>query len=136
MASLELASQPAPWPLESFEREQGLAWSRTWLVEDPSTGQLLAFLVFWIVHDEVHILNVAVDPAARRRGIARAVLRHFVAICRQKRVSFVTLEVRAGNEAARGLYAALGFRRIGRRKNYYADNGEDGVVMGLNIEES
>ncbi|MFR3479321.1 MAG: tRNA (adenosine(37)-N6)-threonylcarbamoyltransferase complex transferase subunit TsaD [Eggerthella lenta] len=82
----------------------------------------------WIVDGQVQILKVGVDPAMRRRGIARELLAHVAADARDLGASRCSLEVRAGNVGAQELYAALGFRSLGVRPRYYSD-GEDVVIM-------
>ena len=82
----------------------------------------------WIVDGQVQILKVGVDPAMRRRGIARELLAHVAADARDLGASRCLLEVRAGNVGAQELYAALGFRSLGVRPRYYSD-GEDAVIM-------
>ena len=82
----------------------------------------------WIVDGQVQILKVGVDPAMRRRGIARELLAHVAADARDLGASRCSLEVRAGNVGAQELYAALGFRSLGARPRYYSD-GEDAVIM-------
>lgn len=81
----------------------------------------------WIVDGQVQILKVGVDPAMRRRGIARELLAHVAADARDLGASRCSLEVRAGNVGAQELYAALGFRSLGVRPRYYSD-GEDAVI--------
>ena len=82
----------------------------------------------WIVDGQVQILKVGVDPAMRRRGIARELLAHVAADARDLGASRCSLEVRAGNVGAQELYAPLGFRSLGVRPRYYSD-GEDAVIM-------
>lgn len=82
----------------------------------------------WIVDGQVQILKVGVDPAMRRRGMARELLAHVAADARDLGASRCSLEVRAGNVGAQELYAALGFRSLGVRPRYYSD-GEDAVIM-------
>lgn len=82
----------------------------------------------WIVDGQVQILKVGVDPAMRRRGIARELLAHVAADARDLGASRCSLEVRAGNVGAQELYSALGFRSLGVRPRYYSD-GEDTVIM-------
>lgn len=88
-------------------------------------GQILGHLVFHDVFDnEYELLYIEVDAAARRQGIARAL----IAALPEGRIF---LEVRESNTAARELYASAGFLEIGRRKLYYRDPAEDGIVMEL-----
>lgn len=134
LLAIENASQPAPWTRHVFEKELQLDFSRTWVVQDLATQTLVAFLTFWIVHDEIHVLNICVAPQARRKGIARTILSELHAMARERKASLVSLEVRASNDAARRLYDSMGFIPIGRREHYYADNGEDAVILALLLE--
>ena len=137
LVEVELLSQAAPWSHRVFEKELALDFSRLWLVpwdEPAAVDRVAAYLVFWLVHDEVHVLNVVVHPGARRRGLARSLMTELVARASQQRASLISLEVRVSNTAARGLYDALGFVQIGRRPQYYADNGEDADVLALLLD--
>jgi ribosomal-protein-alanine acetyltransferase len=87
---------------------------------------VLGFLVTrQTAQDEHEILNLAVDPSARRQGVARALLSNFLE--RAKGAAF--LEVRASNSAALALYRAAGFTMAGERKGYYHNPQENGIVM-------
>jgi ribosomal-protein-alanine N-acetyltransferase len=74
-----------------------------------------------------HVMNVAVDPDLRRRGIATALLERLLE--RVSPESQLTLEVRRSNDGAIALYERFGFRSAGVRRRYYQDNGEDAIVM-------
>ena len=128
---VEGLSYPIPWDRSVFERELRNSWSRVQLVVEEASGRPLAHAVYWIVHDELHLLNLAVHPEARGRGLARVLMEHLMEVCAQERLQVATLEVRVGNVAAIGLYRAFGFTQIGLRKGYYADNREDAMIMGL-----
>lgn len=78
---------------------------------------------------EGHITNVAVHPDYRRRHIGEAIVSALLAEAETAGVFAETLEVRAMNSAAQGLYAKFGFKAAGIRKGYYEDNGEDAVIM-------
>jgi ribosomal-protein-alanine N-acetyltransferase len=124
-----------PWSADLFRREMEHDWSTILVAEEPWEGghRLLGFIIFWLVHDEIHILNVATDPAQRRRGAAKALLRACLAQGREKGGRMATLEVRRSNKPAIDLYASFGFRNVGIRPNYYADEGEDAIVMNLDL---
>jgi [ribosomal protein S18]-alanine N-acetyltransferase len=77
----------------------------------------------------VHVLNVAVEPAHRRRGIASVLLNECERRAHQNSAALITLEVRRSNTAALELYRQFGFRAVGIRPNYYVDEGEDAIVM-------
>ncbi len=92
-------------------------------------GETLGFLVIRpVAADEYEVLNLAVDPSARRRGTARRLLEHALA----QRHGAWFLEVRESNSGAIEFYAALGFQRAGRRANYYRDPPEAAIVMKFN----
>lgn len=93
-----------------------------------------AWLEYRVVADEAELIEIAVAPRARRRGLARRLVEHLVTNARHQRVGAVHLEVRADNTAARALYTACGFVEAGRRRRYYAD-GEDAVICSLTLED-
>ncbi len=101
--------------------------------QDPSG--LCGFLMAWLVADEVHITNMAVDPEFRARGVAGTLLRHLLIASAAEGAVWCALEVRRSNQPARSLYGKHGFRTIGRRRRYYPD-GEDALVMGLELGDS
>lgn len=90
---------------------------------------IIGFGGMWIILDEMSINRLAVAPAYRRLGVGEAILLHMIseAVCCGARSA--TLEVRATNEAAIALYSKLGFDTEGLRKGYYADSGEDALIM-------
>lgn len=103
-----------------------------WVVGLCEGGEVIAALLAWQVVDELQIMQVVVDPRARRRGLGRALVLHAVRRARAAGAITATLEVRASNAAAIGLYTALGFAADGLRKRYYADE-EDAVLMRLDL---
>lgn len=136
VVEVERAAFRNPWSPELIRRELQHDWSTILLAEEPGPDGrpvLLGLCIFWLVHDEVHILNVATDPAHQRRGVARALMEETLARGRTRRCSLATLEVRRSNEPAIALYRRFGFRPVGVRPNYYADEGEDAVVMVLDL---
>jgi ribosomal-protein-alanine N-acetyltransferase len=120
-----------PWSKELLERELAHAWSTVLLavVDGPRGEATIGFIVFWLVHDEVHVLNIATAREERRRGVGRALMEEAVAAGRRRGATLATLEVRRSNEAAIALYRALGYRQAGIRPNYYAEEKEDAIVM-------
>ncbi|HET6410695.1 MAG TPA: ribosomal protein S18-alanine N-acetyltransferase [Anaeromyxobacter sp.] len=124
-----------PWSRELLERELSHAWSTVLLaVEDRPSGEaVVGFIVYWLVHDEVHVLNIATAREERRRGIGRALMDEAAQAGRRRGASLSTLEVRRSNQAALELYRALGYRQAGIRPNYYAEEGEDAIVMVLDL---
>ena len=128
---LERAAFKHPWSTELFARELEHDWSTVLVAEE--AGRIVGFVIFWLVHDEIHILNVATDPAQRGRGIARALLDACIAQGRRRGARLATLEVRRSNDPALRLYDRYGFRRVGVRPKYYEDEGEDAIVMLMDL---
>ncbi len=132
---LERLAFKHPWSAELFQRELQHDWSTILLAlpaaaADPTVH---GFIIFWLVHDELHVLNVAAHPDHRRQGIARRLLLEAFAQGRGRGARLATLEVRRTNFAALALYRELGFRQVGIRPNYYTDEGEDAVLMNLDL---
>ncbi|MGN0342323.1 MAG: ribosomal protein S18-alanine N-acetyltransferase [Roseburia sp.] len=91
----------------------------------------IGYCGIYLAADEGEITNVAVDPAYRRKGVARALLQQLLQQAKERGASHIVLEVRASNEAARALYEKLGFTACGVRKNFYQKPVEDAWVMAL-----
>jgi [ribosomal protein S18]-alanine N-acetyltransferase len=123
------ASFPSPWTRAMMVEELERPVANVWVLRPGPGADPAAFVDFWHVADEIHVLNVATWPAARRLGHARCLLEAVLSYGRERGVRTVSLELRRGNAAARHLYASLGFEALGIRPRYYADNGEDAVVM-------
>lgn len=124
---------PAPWSEGMFRQEVEEKWlSRSFV--GSVDGEVVAYVVAWVMRDEVHILNLGVDPAYQRRGYARKLLNHMIDVARTARCRLITLEVRVSNTPARILYHSMGFAPVGIRRRYYHDNNEDAIVMTLRLE--
>jgi [ribosomal protein S18]-alanine N-acetyltransferase len=91
------------------------------LQQDPP---LLAIGCAWTILDEAHIILMAVHPQYRRQGFGAGMLLRLLNTAHHRGMKYATLEVRASNQAAIALYTQLGFTSVGKRPNYYADNGE------------
>lgn len=127
--AIERASFASPWTEKMFADELKNEWSNVWVAEAGEPRRVVAFTVFWVACDEIHVLNVAVAPEERRRGHARLLLRSILAFGEHRRMSHVVLEVRPSNLGAQRLYQSLDFRPVGVRPRYYQDNGEDAILM-------
>lgn len=133
VTEIERLSFPSPWARQAFADELARPWARLEILRDSDGGHVVAFCNYWLVADELHILNVAVHPDARRRGYAACLLRHILAVASDRHVRSLSLEVRVSNLAACALYRKFGFREVGLRPRYYADNGEDARLMDLEL---
>jgi ribosomal-protein-alanine N-acetyltransferase len=131
---IEAAGFLHPWSEALLRAELGHAWSNLVAAVEPGGEGLLGYIIFWLVHDEVHVLNVATDPAARRRGVGRALMEQAVAVGRLRGARLSTLEVRRSNAPAIALYRSLGYRQVGIRPRYYAEENEDAMVMTLEFD--
>lgn len=98
--------------------------------------ELAAYCSFHQAAGEMEILNIAVAPALRRRGLARRLFGLVLQICRNLGIEQGYLEVRRSNAAAIALYESFGFAAVGVRKGYYPDNGEDAVLMRLDLADA
>ncbi|MFC2050298.1 ribosomal protein S18-alanine N-acetyltransferase [Chloroflexota bacterium] len=84
---------------------------------------------FWVMVDEAHITTLAVRDSYRRRGVGERLLIEIIEMAVQFNVNVVTLEVRVSNKQAHELYEKYGFQKVGLRRAYYTDNGEDALLM-------
>jgi [ribosomal protein S18]-alanine N-acetyltransferase len=123
--AVERRSFPTPWSLAMFVLE--LSKPSDVCLAALEGRRLLAYVICARYADVWHIMNIAVDPAARRRGIASALLEALFERAGQE--ESYTLEVRPSNGGAIALYERFGFRSAGTRRRYYRDTGEDAVIM-------
>ncbi|MCA9518348.1 MAG: ribosomal protein S18-alanine N-acetyltransferase [Myxococcales bacterium] len=130
--AIERQSFDDPWPAEVFRAELRHSWSHCHVLRGEAAA-VVGYVVFWAVADEVHLLNVAVDPKVRHQHLGRKLVDYLSAFAAEHEARFVTLEVRRSNTAAIALYESAGFRSVGVRPRYYANNDEDAVVMLLDL---
>ena len=126
-AALERACFSHPWTEKALAEDLDNELL-TLLAAVGEDGTLLGYGEVRTVLDEGTLERIAVAPQFRRHGAAEALLRRFLDDGRGK-LAFLTLEVRAGNAPAIGLYEKLGFEVVGRRRNYYREEGEDALLM-------
>ena len=124
--TIERRSFPTPWSLAMFVLE--LSKSSGVCLAAMRGEALVGYLICSRYDTVWHIMNVAVDPAHRRAGIATALIEGLIERIDDPHARY-TLEVRESNTAAIALYERYGFRAAGRRRRYYQDNGEDAVIM-------
>ena len=122
-----------PWSETSFREALDSPWSFG-LVAHTGKGTA-GYLIAREVAGTAEVLNLAVSPEARRRGVARALLRAALTFLRRRRVEEVYLEVRESNRSAQALYEGLGFRPVGQRAAYYRNPKEDALVLWLELEQ-
>ena len=125
---IERRSFTAPWSRRVFLEELEREWAHLDVVRERGGG-IVAFCNHWLVRDEVHVLNLATHPEARRQGHAARLMRHVVEFARAHKCRYVTLEVRRSNTAALRLYERLGFRVTAMRPHYYTKPEEDALIL-------
>lgn len=127
VAELERKCFSDPWSERSVAAE----------LENPLSLWLVALLGRTVVGyvgsqsvmEQADMMNIAVNPDYRRRGIAESLIERLVAELNDKQVSSLTLEVRASNAPAIALYRKLGFSQVGKRPNYYRNPREDALIL-------
>jgi len=130
--AIERRAFATPWSLAMFVLE--LSKPSSVCLAALSERRIAGYLVCSRYADVWHLMNIAVDPASRRRGIARALLEALLQ--RAGREERYTLEVRPSNTPAIALYEQFGFRSAGVRPRYYQDTGEDALIMWRATESS
>jgi [ribosomal protein S18]-alanine N-acetyltransferase len=125
--AIEQRAYPTPWSRSMFASE--LAKPTSICLGAFEGADLLGYVVNSRYVDAWHVMNVAVDPDRRRRGIATTLLERLFELTRDDERRGYTLEVRISNEDAIHLYEKLGFEPRGIRRGYYTDNKEDALIM-------
>ena len=138
VSALEAESHPAPWTIENFRDALAAGYST---IVGEADDAIVAYGVLMIGPGEAQVLNLTVAPAARRRGLARALLRRFLDDALRFGAEQCFLEVRLSNTAAIALYRAEGFVAVARRAGYYppakgADGREDALVLRRGVRLS
>ena len=139
--AIEEESFSEPWTRGMFEAELlgnpfGRLLGAFCHSEMPPAKRLLGYICYWVVFDELRLMNLAVRPDHRRQGIASHLVRHAVEEGITQGTIRALLEVRAGNRLAQKLYQTLGFQQYGRRRSYYTNPDEDAILMQLQLAEN
>lgn len=136
--ALEQACFSEPWTRKMFLGEiRGNAFATNLVLRAGDAGYgdgvpggaLLGYVMFWVVFEELHLMNLAVRPEARRQGLGTRLIRHALAVGVARGATTALLEVRASNAAAIAMYQQLGFIKKDVRRGYYENPREDAVIM-------
>jgi ribosomal-protein-alanine N-acetyltransferase len=130
--AIERDSFVSPWTAENFRYE--ILRNRhavNYVME--RDGRLLGYACVWFIGREMKINNIAIDRAERRAGLGERLLRGLLRRAAELGCLKAELEVRVSNRAARSLYRKLGFREVGRRRNYYQREREDALLLATEI---
>jgi len=133
VAAIEQACFPRPWSRKLFAAEIKHRHALPLVALTLPAGLVAGYLCLWLVAGEAQVQNLAVNPAFRRRGVGRLLLLSGLREAARRGCTEATLEVRPSNLAARRLYSSLGFGLQGRRPRYYAPEGEDALLMSLDL---
>lgn len=132
--SIDTQSFPAPWTQEIYEQEllkNDFAHYFVLVHED----EIIGYVGIWIVFDDAQITNIAVAPRYRGKGIGEKLFGFALTYAFQRGAQKLSLEVRPSNHVAKNMYKKFGLQEGGIRKNYYPDNGEDAIVMWVDLTE-
>lgn len=125
---IENLSFAIPWSRKSITDELTVNKFATYFCAVVD-GKIAGYAGIWHICDEGHITNIAVHPDYRQNGVGSVLLEQLLEYARKENIVGLTLEVRKSNFSAQGLYRKFGFEDAGCRKGYYADNGEDAIIM-------
>jgi len=130
--SIEQASFKNPWSRISFLNELSNKYSHNFVLKLENsfeTYQIIAYLCFRLITDEIHILKIAVNPEQRSKGMAFKFLNHCLGTFCEQKIKSAILEVRQSNTAGIALYEKIGFGIEAQIPNYYSDTHEDVILM-------
>lgn len=128
IVEIEKEAFTTPWSKEAFTteiNENNLAYYVVAEVE----GKAVAYGGIWLILNEGHITNIAVKEEYKGNGIGNKIVEGLIYHCIKLGIDNMTLEVRRSNQVAINLYEKYGFLDYGVRPNYYADDGEDAIIM-------
>ena len=128
VTEIEKATFVIPWSRDSFLREMEKNAAARYLVIEKQ-GRIIGYAGAWVILDESHITNIAILESERGKGYGKALTEALMQYISNLGAAYATLEVRVSNTVAQKLYASLGFVKVGKRKRYYEDNGEDAWLM-------
>ncbi len=134
---IEKLSFPHPWHESTFKGEiQHRPISFPQVIVHKTLHQVIGYVIFWLIGEDVQINNIAVHPDFRRLGIGEQVLRQVIEQVTFRGARLISLEVRPSNTAALSLYKKLGFKLLGIRRGYYTMPPEDALVLGLHLGDA
>lgn len=132
--ALEAKCFTTPWTRDAFYSELVKNQFAYYTVA-VSKGEVIAYCGLWVVIDDGHITNIAVDPEWRRQGVGEKLLKGSLELAVKLGAERLSLEVRLSNTAAQNLYRKYGFQNGGIRRNYYTDTQEDAQVMWVGLKD-
>lgn len=131
---IEKRSFLSPWTKRIFRETISFPLSFNIVIVKKVDNTVVGYANFYVVGNEVQVLNIAVSPESRKKGYGARLLSHAVGTLSARGAEDFFLEVRPSNADAIRLYEGLGFRKTGIRKKYYPETNEDAIVMHLKVE--
>jgi ribosomal-protein-alanine N-acetyltransferase len=128
---IEKLSFLSPWTLHTLKSEIESPISHLWALKVEKV--LSGYICFWMFDNEFQLINLAVHPHDRGKGLGHYLLKKMIERAVSKGMQYIWLEVRPSNLVAKRLYQRLGFEEVYRRPRYYPDTHEDAIVMSLNL---
>jgi len=127
VVAIEREAHPRAWSEENFLSEMRRPCAYAFVAHHKH--RLLGYLIFWMICDEVHLLNLSIHPDFRGRGMGKKLMTFLIDFAHRSGAKWIGSEVRRSNRAALALYRSFGFREHGVRKGYYQDTHEDGILL-------
>lgn len=132
---IDRLSFPSPWTRQIYEQEVVKNdFAHYFVIE--TDDEIIGYVGIWIVLEDAQITNIAVLPTYRGKNIGNHLFSFALTYALQQGAHYLSLEVRPTNEVAKNMYRKFGLQEAGIRKNYYPDNGEDAIVMWVNLLEA
>ncbi len=129
--AIEAYSFPTPWSRGIYERDITENSNSRFYCARKEEKEVIGYIGNWFYLDECHVGTIAVRMDVRREKIAHRLIFHTAIQAVEENIAYIVLEVRVSNVGANTLYQKLGFRKVGIRKGYYSDTGEDANLMIL-----
>lgn len=130
---IEFQSFTLPWSRAAFETELTKNHFSKYVVLILE-GTIVGYGGMWMIVDEAHVTNIAIDPQVRGKHLGEALLQRMMVLAISLGAQRMTLEVRVSNKVAQRLYEKMGFTSYGVRKRYYTDNNEDALIMWATLQ--
>ncbi|OED45000.1 ribosomal-protein-alanine N-acetyltransferase [Endozoicomonas sp. (ex Bugula neritina AB1)] len=131
VCSIEQQASSHPWKASHFADSLRSGYQ---CIIAEENNEIVGYAVLMLVVDEAHLLILTVAREHQKKGNGQKILEHLTALASDKECSTLLLEVRESNQTAFNLYLNSGLCEIGQRRNYYADTGEDAIIMALDLQ--
>jgi ribosomal-protein-alanine N-acetyltransferase len=132
ICAIEQEAFPTPWSEQAFLNELTHNHFAHYIIMEQAS-HLIGYAGMWLIIDEAHVTNIAIRKGFRGMKLGERLLAELATRAYQAGAMRMTLEVRPSNRVAQDLYAKFGFINVGVRPGYYSDNGEDALIMWVDL---